>query len=186
LSDAERYKRAFSSFSRQVEFEQPNFRTYSVALVRLYLSIGSEIDVVAKLLCQRDGVDPKAENIDQYRKSLQPKYPHLATLTIFLRPIPERDKGLTPWDAWNNTPPANPTWWTMHNKVKHERNAYFEEANLGNVLNAAAGLLVLLIYFYKPELQKGYLQPKLRIFLPDPQYVEDLTGGLGFRYNLPD
>ncbi len=111
-------------FSRQVEFEQPNFRTYSVALVRLYLSIGSEIDVVAKLLCQRDGVDPKAESIDQYRKSLQPKYPHLATLTIFLRPIPERDKGLTPWDAWNNTPPANPTWWTVHNKVKHERGGW--------------------------------------------------------------
>jgi hypothetical protein len=175
-------------FSRHVEFvEKPNFATYSVTLVRLYLSICSEVDVVAKLLCQRDGVDPKASDMDEYRESLKPKYPNLATLSIFLKPMPEKEKGLTPWHSWNNTPPANPTWWTKHNKVKHERNAHFAEANLGNVLNAAAGLFVLLIYLHKEELSvKGYLQPKFRIFVADPQYVEDLTGGLGFRYLLPD
>jgi hypothetical protein len=173
-------------FSRQVEFAKPNFPTYSVTLVRLYLSICSEVDVVAKLLCQGIGA-PNASNIDEYRESLKPKYPNLATLSIFLRPMPDIE--LTPWDSWNNTPPANlnPTWWTEHNKVKHERNAHFEKANLGNVLSAAAGLFVLLIYLHKPELyDTGYLQPKFRIFVADPKYVIDYTGGLGFKYALPD
>jgi hypothetical protein len=39
------------SFSRHVEFAEGNLATYGVTLLRLYLSIGSETDVVAKLLC---------------------------------------------------------------------------------------------------------------------------------------
>ncbi len=171
-------------FSRQVEFvRQPNFATYSVTLVRLYLSICSEVDVVAKLLCQRIG-DPNASSIDEYRKSLQAKYPYLATLSILVKSMPTEI--FTPWASWNNTPPGNPTWWTEHNQVKHKRHLFFDKANLGNVLEAAAGLFVLLIYFHQPELYRGQLQPKFRIFMADPNYVEDLTGGLGFRYTLPD
>jgi hypothetical protein len=37
------------AFSREVEFSAANFSTYSVTLVRLYLSICSEVDVIAKL-----------------------------------------------------------------------------------------------------------------------------------------
>ena len=42
------------AFSREVEFADANFSTYSVTLLRLYLSICSEVDVIAKLLCQRE------------------------------------------------------------------------------------------------------------------------------------
>ena len=41
------------AFSRHVEFAEANFGTYSVDLLRLYLSICSEVDVIGKLLCQR-------------------------------------------------------------------------------------------------------------------------------------
>jgi hypothetical protein len=170
-------------FSRQVEFAEANLNTYSVTLVRLYLSICSEVDVVAKVLCKRIG-HPNALNIDDYRKNLKQKYPNLATLAIWLRPM---DKVLTPWDSWNNVPPAklNPSWWTEHNEVKHHRDLYFARANLGNVLSAAAGLFVLLIYLYQPELYKGHLQPVFRVFLADPNYLT-LHEGLGWSYHLPD
>jgi hypothetical protein len=36
-------------YPRYLEFQEDNFRPYSVNLARLYLSIGSEIDIVAKL-----------------------------------------------------------------------------------------------------------------------------------------
>jgi hypothetical protein len=37
------------AFSREVEFAAANLSTYSVTLVRLYLSICSEVDVIAGL-----------------------------------------------------------------------------------------------------------------------------------------
>ena len=43
----------------------------------------------------------------------------------------------------------NPLWWQGYNQVKHQRNHYFEKANLKNVLNAMGGLLVTVFYYYK-------------------------------------
>jgi hypothetical protein len=45
--------RTFMNFSRHVEFAEANCQTYSIDLLRSYLSICSEIDVVAKMLCER-------------------------------------------------------------------------------------------------------------------------------------
>ncbi len=168
-------------FSRQVEFAEPNFPTYSVTLVRLYLSICSEVDVIAKLLCQRIGA-PNASNMDLYRAALLSQYKDLPNLSILLKPMP--GKVLTPWNSWNNN--LNPIWWKDYNDVKHERNKYFAKANLGNVLSAAAGLFVLLIYFHKPELYGGHLQPVFRIFMADPTYVIHYSGDWGWKYELPD
>jgi len=42
--------------SRFVEIHPDNFMTFSARLLRLYLAIGSEVDVVAKLLCLQ--IDP--------------------------------------------------------------------------------------------------------------------------------
>jgi len=55
------------SLSRVVEFDKANFPTFSVQLARLYLSIGSEIDVVAKLLCTQIDGSSACRNIDEYR-----------------------------------------------------------------------------------------------------------------------
>jgi hypothetical protein len=59
-------------------------------------------------------------------------------------------KIITPWNSW--TKGENPDWWTEHNKVKHQRDLHFDKANLGNVLRAAAGLLVFLTYWNQPKL----------------------------------
>ena len=39
--------------ARFVEPAADNFKTYSIEFARLYLATGSEIDVVAKLLCEK-------------------------------------------------------------------------------------------------------------------------------------
>jgi hypothetical protein len=43
------------------------------------------------------------------------------------------------------------------NNVKHHRNIHFSEANLKNVLDAIAGLFVLLLFFYGEEAENAKL-----------------------------
>jgi hypothetical protein len=105
------------AFSRHVEFDPANFPTYSVTLLRLYLSICSEVDVVAKLLCQRINAPlPSRPNIDHYRKALKPEYTNLSTVKITVRPMAYE---ILPWQAWEQD--KNPDWWQKHQSVKHHR-----------------------------------------------------------------
>ncbi|NMM81024.1 hypothetical protein B2J86_08835 [Acidovorax sp. SRB_14] len=57
-----------------------------------------------------------------------------------------------------------PDWWSGNNKVKHHRANHFKEANLKNVLNACAALLVLLLVYYSAE--RPYIFPAPRIYVP--------------------
>ena len=57
-----------------------------------------------------------------------------------------------PWENWNGE--QNPNWWKSYNKVKHQRNNYFNEANLKNSINAVGALLVTVIYYYKYAFSK--------------------------------
>jgi len=148
------------SFSRHVEFDKANFATYSVTLLRLYLSICSEADVVAKLLCLRVGATlPDRPNMDHYRKFLSPKYPNLSTVRVTIRPMAYE---ITPWQTWQEN--KNPDWWDKHQLVKHQRHQFFSDANLRNVLQAAAGLLVFLVYSHQPELWTLKITPVLEVF----------------------
>ena len=47
---------------------------------------------------------------------------------------------------------------------EHRRDQYFAGANLGNVLAAASGLLVFLVYWHRPELWALKITPALEIF----------------------
>jgi hypothetical protein len=167
------------AFSRQVEFADPNFPTYSVTLLRLYLSICSEIDVVAKLLCQRIGATlSNRPNMDEYRQSLRAKYPNLSGVKITVRPIAYE---IVPWQVWEQN--KNPDWWQKHQLIKHQRDQYFAAANLGNVLYAAAGLLVFLVYWHKPELWALKIMPVLQVF--DIEGIPRVGGFIG-DYQLKD
>jgi hypothetical protein len=71
----------------------------------------------------------------------------------------------------------------MHNKVKHERDAYFPGANLENAIDAVAGLWTLLLYFYRTALMANKLKP-----LPKLLHLEREPGYLMLEqnYELPD
>ena len=167
--------------SRTIEFSKNNFSTHSVQLARLYLSICSEIDVVAKLLCARIAPTQTPENIFQYRLLIASKFPNFAALQI---EMPREDLNFLPWQSWASD--KNPHWWTSYNQVKHERNKFYQEANLGNVLESAAGLLVLLTYFHQPDLYDKHptIQPDFRTMKIDSKLVGTMRWG--FSYNLPD
>jgi len=81
---------------------------------------------------------------------------------------------------------VNPPWWKGYNSVKHERSKYYSEANLGNVLESAAGLLVLLVYFHQPVLyaENQLIVPDFKTMRIEAQYAHLLHFGVD--YSLPD
>jgi hypothetical protein len=134
--------------SRFVEFSQKNYATYSIEFARILLSCGSEVDVVAKALCQK--IDPKGkyENINDYKTTITSAYGKFSTFEVLL---PRYGLAIKPWEGWSVN---NPSWWKSYNEVKHQRDTYFEKANLENALLSVGGLFALVLYYYKEHLSK--------------------------------
>ena len=145
--------------SRYIEFTTDNFEVYSTELVRLLLSVASEVDVVSKLLCKKLDATTKANDIASYRKILNLECPKIRDMKVL---IPRYGLELIPWDNWKNN--KTPDWWVCYNDVKHQRNINFKKANLQNTLNSLSGLLCLLLYYYKYEAENGALIPIPNLF----------------------
>lgn len=139
--------------SKFIEICEDNFSVYSIELTKLLLSICSEVDVVAKLLCKEAdiGLYNKIKGshnatIETYRTVINTRFPQFHNVNVI---IPFYNLSFLPWDAFKDN--VNPEWWQQYNNVKHERNISFEKANLKNVLLSMAGLMVLLVYLYGRE-----------------------------------
>lgn len=140
---------------RYVEIAQNNFRTYSIEFARILLSASSEVDVVAKLVCQRIDPNKTYKTIDDYRDCLLSRYPKFPSFEIA---IPRYGLVRTPWQDWGRG--NNPSWWKSYNYVKHERNKFFVEANLENAIDAVAGLFCVVLA-YDHDVLKMSPWPKL-------------------------
>ena len=150
--------------SRYVEFTNDNFSTYSIEKAHILLAASSEVDVVAKQLCKVLDPDSTASNINEYKGLLRRLLPELETSRVTL---PRYGLVLSPWSNWQEN--NNPNWWRSHNNVKHERDQYFSEANLKNVLNSMAGLFLLVLHYYKHTIEGRRMEPPPNIFTPDAE-----------------
>jgi len=161
--------------SRYVEFREDNFSTYSIEFVHLLLAASSEVDVVAKLLCKKIDKAKEPRSIGAYQDIIVSRFQKLPT---FQAQVPKHELTLKPWEQWREKR-TSPRWWRSYNKVKHQRDAKFKDANLKNVLNAFAGLFCLLNYYYGTHSIRA-AAPKLF----DTE-VSDRSGGVLF-FKLPD
>jgi hypothetical protein len=129
-------------YSRYVEFAADNFRTYSLEFGRLLLAAGSEVDVACKELCRL--VDPEHEprTIQDFASILLKPFPVIESEVVQAR---RYDLSFEPWKGW--TQEESPPWWKAYNQVKHDRLQSSRDGNLGNVLNAVAGLGVIMGFF---------------------------------------
>jgi hypothetical protein len=149
------------AYSRYVEFHKDNFKTFSVNLTRLYLSICSEIDVVLKMICKKLGEPIERSDINHYRRVILKAYPNFPIVPVLLKRM---SCVVTPWQEWRTTTDKNPPWWKSYTDVKHERNIHFAKANLENVLYSASALLVALVFLYHEELRRNEIGPDSEIF----------------------
>lgn len=143
------------NLSRYVEFCRSNFKCHSLEMARILLAAASEVDIVAKQLCQKLNSGSTADNIHKYRNEIKTVYPNLPNFKVT---IPRFGLNLTPWSNWNQNSGV-PLWWTAYNKVKHHRDTDFDKANLKNVLNTVSGLFVITLYFYKEKAENAELIP---------------------------
>lgn len=127
--------------TRYVQPTRDNFSAYSIEFARILLGAGSEIDVVARVLCRKLDGQSRADNIEKYIEQITAKFPLLPTMRAV---VPRYGFFLEPWRDWERG--ITPSWWKSHNNVKHERNAHFSDANLENALLAVAGLFCLVLY----------------------------------------
>lgn len=145
--------------SRFVELTEDNFKSYSLEMTRVLSAAASEVDVVAKQLCQKLDGASKADRINLYRSEIMAVHGEIAGAEVR---IPKYGLTLHPWAAWKNY--SSPVWWKAYTDVKHHRHTHFAAANLENTLNAVAGLFVLLLYFYPTEARHARLSPDPQLF----------------------
>ncbi len=136
--------------SRFIEISEDNYAVYSIELTKLFLSICSEVDVAAKLLCKEADISlfnietgDRNPTMETYRTVIRTKFPQFHEANVR---IPFYNLSFIPWQAFNDN--TSPEWWKQYNGVKHERNLNFKNANLENVLFSMSGLMVLLVYLY--------------------------------------
>jgi hypothetical protein len=127
--------------SRWIEFSADNETVYSIELARLLMTAAAEVDVVAKALCKAIDRERNASSINVYQSVLLQAVPMLPQAQV---EMPRFGMLFQPWSNWAE-PTTPPDWWQGNNKVKHHRAEHFRQANLKNVLNAIAALLVLLL-----------------------------------------
>jgi len=150
------------TISRYIELDPLNYFAFSTELSKIFLSSSSEINVVLKQICKKIEPDKICKNIDEYSDVIALNMPEFLNEFVY---IERTSIELKPWKGWSRG--NSPTWWGSYNKVKHERNLYYQKANLENVLNAMAGLLISVFYFQ--NLESGYDNNKniTRLLLPE-------------------
>jgi hypothetical protein len=130
--------------SRYIEFSKFNMKTFSIELTHLLLSASSEIDVVMKQLCLFIDSKSKPNNMDEYKSIINLNIPKICDEEVT---IDRFGLSYKPWIKWCGK--GNPDWWRSYNNVKHQRDKYFNEANLENTINSVCALYVSVLYFYK-------------------------------------
>lgn len=148
--------------SRFVEFDEQNFRCFSIEIAHLLLTAAAETDVVCKQLCVQKNQNSKAANIIAYRKEILAIHPRLPRFVVTL---PRYGLVMKPWSNWNQKRKTDnpPVWWTAYNKIKHHRHKEFHQGNLKNAINAVAGLFVMVLYLYKQKAELGELLPSAQL-----------------------
>ena len=168
--------------ARFIEFNEKNFNTYSIEIAHLYLAAASEVDVIAKQLCAKANPNSSPKNIEEYRITLAGLSMEIANTDIF---IPSYGLTLSPWSNWRDE--KAPTWWSDHNKVKHQRDSNFDRANLKNVLNTMAGLFTLVLYNYRSHITS--IEPPPSLFIPPnnlARITTAISGGARLFFTVPN
>ena len=138
----------FLQTEKFVAFDVVNYKTYSSNYLKLLLEIGSEVDILAKLLCSVAYGKENVNTIVDYRDCILSSSPEFERIYVVSEDLKEM-----PWENWSV---QAPNWWTAYNKIKHERfgdgniggifQSYYKFANLENVSKALMGLYQLEIY----------------------------------------
>lgn len=140
-----------------LEISEKNHNAYGPRITQLILACGSELDVALKsfvdVLAPSDQLEKvKKWNMNAYRRFISDcaREQFRTARVKFLR----SNVVTAPWREISSLS-ENETfsWWRTYNKVKHERVAYYEDANLGVSLNLISALMIVDCYLAEASLE---------------------------------
>jgi hypothetical protein len=160
----EHYVRAFSmiqsDLQRLFEFIEPsdqNLVTYSYRIHELFMRTCIEVETNFKAILRENIYNPidkngdarpeQKWNIHDYRKVNGTH--HLSAYKVYISTWDGERSIFEPFKQWADS--TELSWYQAYNKSKHNRKDEFKEANLENLLNSVAGLLVLLSSQFRTE-----------------------------------
>lgn len=159
----------FLSTLKYVEFNETNYKTYSIEFLRLYLAVCSEIDVLGKVLAkfcdEKFKPEDRKNNIIKWSFEVQSDF-NLAEQRVCFKDFSTE---LIPWKNFvTESKPEKPNqkvlkencqtplWWRNYNSVKHNRafihangETNYKKANLRNLTNAFGALFILEQFCFK-------------------------------------
>lgn len=134
------YKAALQLLYRDLEtlfeYVEPcdaNLAVFSHRIYELYLRACTEFEALCK-----DVLGLSNGNIKDY-EAVQQKL-DVARYSAALNLWQPGSKHLSPFAAWQANPAEPLTWYRDYNSVKHNRNAEFAKANLGNMILAVTAV----------------------------------------------
>ena len=167
-----------------VSVERNNYDTYSAMYLKLILSIGSEIDILKKLIAKllKPGFNEKKDDPNAIIICCENNF---RSLEVKLR---REEFVFKPWDY-----PQEPDWWTVYNEIKHNRlekaekfdktKQYYQYANLQNTLLSLGALFSLEMYAYRlitiKNGEKQWIPVVKTLFSMNNLYWENKANGNG-------
>lgn len=153
---------------RFIEPHQTNFGSFSIELAKALLAIGAETDVVCKLLV-KSRLGKEVDNMGECRKLISADLLDFPELVV---DVPRYGLQLRPWSAWRDG--SKTQWWNAYTNLKHDRGGAFTQANLGNVLDAIAGLFTSVLLYLK-SVEVDAIAPFPALLRPPLQLGEVVT-----------
>lgn len=171
-----------------IELVPENYSVYSIKLMQLLLSIGSEFEAVLKEICST--TEKSRTSMMDYAPVIFRRYPKLLLQKIC---VVNKSITLAPFAGWNLEQPAKSLeFWNAYNDVKHHRTERYSKASFGAVLNALAALFTLNmyrlheIYMSCDNLPRSVPEEESRLFYPENWTRHIRTSVLKFPYRVYD
>ena len=189
-------EKEFRNTLHYVSLDPKNYDTFSPSFLKLVLSLGSEVDIISKVLASDVDAEFKGDNIIFYCNCITNSLPNFSEVVV--KTLNE-EIVLEPWKSWGDN--DSPDWWKHYNKIKHDRTGispegvpYYQYANLKNVLLSLSGLYQLLMYLYYNIAMdiKDYVKtplPGSRIFTLTGDFWDEIAfynGDFAFELNMDD
>lgn len=160
------YVRAFLNIQRDIQelfrYIEPataNLGTYSYNIQQLLIRICVEIEANFKAIFKDNLFTQKPEKnwniIDYSRVNVSH---HLSGYKVEYPVWDEEDHLFCPFAEWEGNKSISLEWYNAYNKIKHRKEALKEYATLGHLLEAFAGLFVLLTaQFNRTDFAPGFV-----------------------------
>ena len=101
----------FIQTEKFVAFDVMNYSSFSSKYLKLLLEIGSEIDILAKVLCLVAWNRGNVNTITEYRDCILMNAPEFERVQVVSEELKE-----TPWENWSS---QSPNWWIAYNKINN-------------------------------------------------------------------